>query len=162
MYDINALPATINIGRQLENGVTEVLFDISPWIAAHPTIVCTMTMVSPSGGSPFPLSGISQLDNILTWVVGNDATENNGTGTIVIHGTVGSIEKRSSLFYAIVQNGHEASGEAPAEIQDWLTEVVSKKKGKATSKQIAAYADCKTPTAKVDFVAEYLGLKDSE
>ncbi|MDD3921866.1 MAG: hypothetical protein PHO41_11935 [Eubacteriales bacterium] len=38
--------------------------------------------------------------------------------------------------------------------KDRLTEAVSKKKGKSTSKQIAAYSDCKTPTAKVGFVEE--------
>jgi hypothetical protein len=33
--------------------------------------------------------------------------------------------------------------------KDRLTEAVSKKKGKSTSKQIAAYADCKMPTAMI-------------
>jgi len=137
-YLITSIPQQISIGNQLESGVTSITFDISAWTALYPSIVCSLTMVAPAGGEPFPLSGVSQDGDTLTWLVNNDATENDGTASVVVHGSEGNVEKRSAMFFAIIQHGHEASGEAPAEIQDWATEAALAEDARAAAESTRA------------------------
>lgn len=127
MYKISEIPAYTSIGNQGESGVKTLTFDITEWQADYPDIVCAITMIAPSGGSPYLLTGVSQAGNILTWVVGHDATENDGTATIVIRGLIGDAEKRSAVAPVIIAHGHPAAGEAPAAVQDWIDEATALK-----------------------------------
>ena len=121
-YGIEAKIPQLIIGRQGEAGVTTLEFDISVWREAYPGIVCTLTMLKASGFVPFPLGGVSQEGDTLTWVVGKDATGIKGAGTIVVRGLVGDIEKRSTVVKVVILAGHSAAGEAPAAVRDWISE----------------------------------------
>lgn len=128
MYSINSIPTNFRIGRQLEHGVETVTFDISAWLATWPTLVCGISMILPGGGDPVPMTGVTQEGNTLTWVVGEGATAESGTATIVVFGVVGDdVRKCSDYTPVVVEDGHPASGEAPDAVADWLSEATALK-----------------------------------
>ena len=118
---INKIPYPLNLGKQLENGVTTHEFDISAWTAEYPTIVCAITAECADVSAPFLVTGVSQDGNTLTWLVGNDVTQYDGNYTIVIRGLVDDTEKRSAVINAFVTAGHGEAGDAPTEVTDWAS-----------------------------------------
>ena len=49
MYDINALPSIIPIGKQGEGDVTPIEFDVSDWVADYPGLPISISITDPQG-----------------------------------------------------------------------------------------------------------------
>lgn len=76
MIPINALPGCLHLGRQMENNITDMAFDISTWLEQWPGLVCHITHAR--GGEPYLVTGVLQVDNTLIWTVGGDCTQESG------------------------------------------------------------------------------------
>lgn len=125
MYDINSLPSIIPIGKQGEGDVTPIEFDVSDWVADYPGLPISISVTDPQDSTnaiPFLAAGVTLSGNTLTWLVGRDATQHAGLGTVVVRCANGGTDKRSARTQILIDVGHGAASDAPELMADWLAE----------------------------------------
>lgn len=125
MYDINSLPSIIPIGKQGEGDVTPIEFDVSDWVADYPGLPISISVTDPQDSTnaiPFLAAGVTLSGNTLTWLVGRDATQHAGLGTVVVRCANGGTDKRSARTQILIDVGHGAASDAPQLMADWLAE----------------------------------------
>ena len=143
MY-INALPSSIPIGKQGENHATTVEIDVAAWVDEYPGLTVAISMTTPqdsTAASPFLVSGVTLSGDTLTWVVGNDATQYSGLGTIVVRGLLDGTEVRSTRTMVQIDIGHAAAGDAPEDIADYLTEAAEAEAERRTAETARGTAE---------------------
>jgi hypothetical protein len=114
MYLIDSLPQ-LNLGRIGENDVTEIEIDVSEWLTDYPAMTFAISMIAPSGSAPFLVTGVTETAGVLTWVVGAEALQVSGAGTIVIGGSLSGVEKRSARTDVFISPGHFQPDGTPVE-----------------------------------------------
>lgn len=121
MYNINDLPKSVELGRQGENKINNIVVDCSEWLTEYPGAILAATFIPPGKLSPVPLPVVIN-GMEMTIIITRNATRYDGQGSIVIQ-MIGpnDEEKRSDIIYAYIEKGHgPADGEAPEPVQDWL------------------------------------------
>jgi hypothetical protein len=122
-YTIDAFTGRISIGNQNEKNSTVITIDVSAWLTLYPGATFSITYTREGESDVYPADGVSLSGNTLTWTVGKAVTAISGQGTAVVHCTLGDIEKCSAMAYIITAPGHDAAGDAPEPIQDYITEM---------------------------------------
>lgn len=108
MYQVENIPKKLWIGRQGDNGVTNIEVDCSDWLTLWPTGDIFVSFVPPNGGTMIILPPEQAVvsGNTLTITVLRNMTTVSGEGSINIRLTLGDdIEKRSALITTILENG---------------------------------------------------------
>lgn len=123
-YRVEALPTSIPIGIQTEEGVCFVDFDCSAWTTKWPGMVCSAMHTRPGETTAYPVT--CQWDgSMLRWVISLPDTEIPGTGIIEIVGlAVGKRKLSGKTFTHIEETSVLAPGEAPEPIRPFVDQVL--------------------------------------
>ena len=123
---ITEMPSSINLGHKKENDTGIIQIDVSEWDALYPGCVYHITVQRPNETGNWPATGVTHADGVLTWLVPNIVTSIDGQGSLVIHCTIGGKEKNTGSCWYFVGAGHDAMGEAPDPVADWIEDATSK------------------------------------
>lgn len=123
---ITEMPASINLGHKMENDTGIIQIDVSEWDALYPGCVYHITVQRPNETGNWPATGVTHADGVLTWLVPNTVTSIDGQGSLVIHCTIGGKEKNTGSCWYFVGAGHDAMGEAPEPVADWIADAAAK------------------------------------
>ncbi|MGI6224808.1 MAG: hypothetical protein ACOYJ1_00995 [Peptococcales bacterium] len=121
IHDIDALPRSINLGRQGENKIAKIQVDCATWLEQYPGATMVATFMPPKSKDVYLLP-VEMEGTVMTIVVTGSMTYYVGQGSINIrmHGT-DEEEKRSHNIATIVTVTHPpAEGPAPDPVQEWL------------------------------------------
>lgn len=108
MYDIDALPDAIYLGKQNDNDLTVIQFDVSAWLTDYPTAVFTIYVVRPTESAAAEAAGIAMNDTdptILEWTISDTDTAKAGKGWAEIVMTDTDTSKRSKTFATLISSG---------------------------------------------------------
>lgn len=120
IYNINALPTTIRIGMQTENGVESVGFDATEWIALWPDMELSVWVCAP--GSEEMYESVSRREGaIIWWDVSGEDTAKDGSGMVTVLGTTQTGKRKLSkqAETKIRYSGMQSTGEPPQSQQSW-------------------------------------------
>ena len=123
---ITEMPSSINLGHKKENDTGIIQIDVSEWDALYPGCVYHITVQRPNETGNWPATGVTHADGVLTWLVPNTVTSIDGQGSLVIHCTIGGKEKNTGSCWYFVGAGHDAMGEAPEPVADWIADAAAK------------------------------------
>lgn len=123
-YRVEALPTSIPIGIQTEEGVCFVDFDCSAWTTKWPGMVCSAMHTRPGETTAYPVT--CQWDgSMLRWVISLPDTEIPGTGILEIVGlAVGKRKLSGKTCTHIEETSVLAPGEAPEPIRPFVDQVL--------------------------------------
>ena len=94
-YKIDRLPVMIEIGKESENDVERIVFDVSAWLKKWPDMIFAVMPIRP--GETEAYSAVSHLDgDELSWIVKAYDTAIPGMGTVEIIGLGPSGERKLS------------------------------------------------------------------
>jgi len=110
------------LGQQLENAVTEVVFDFSAWQTTYGTGTLALSVQRPGDEMPYAVTLTTSGTNA-TWSVTNLDTAYKGVGHIQLTYTVGSAIKKSVVYKFTVYESLGANGEYPSPGQTWQEEM---------------------------------------
>ena len=122
---ITELPSSIDLGNEIENETKSIQFDVSDWDTLFPGYDYHITVKRPGDSGNWPVTGVTHSDGILTWIVPNTVTSVPGQGSFVIHCVKDGKEKNVSCWY-FVTDGHEAQGDPPDPVADWIEDATQK------------------------------------
>lgn len=130
MYSINNPPSILPLGNQGESNAREITFDVSSWLAEHPSAVIGITYLRPQECcAPHPAAEVSTVDGITRWLVGAHALEVAGSGTVVVRCMQGEVEVRSAIMYSTVAAGHAPAGPVPDAMEDYVADILQTGQG---------------------------------
>lgn len=110
MYDIDTLPDSIYLGKQNDNGLNIIQFDVSAWLDEYPTGVFDIYAVRPTEAlsDAAAVTGAAMNDEdetILEWTISSTDTAYAGKGWAEIVMTDTADEKRSKTFATLISIG---------------------------------------------------------
>lgn len=106
------------LGQQLENAVTEVVFDFSAWQTTYGSGTLALSVQRPGDEMPYAVT-LTTSGTDATWSVTNLDTAYKGVGHIQLTYTVGSAIKKSVVYKFTVYESLGANGEYPSPGQTW-------------------------------------------
>ena len=112
----------IRIGRQTENLVSEITFNVQMWIEEYGLGECVLNVKRNGDGSAYPVP-MSIADGMTTWTITDADTAKKGRGEIQLKYTVGKKVKTSHIFTISCGESLIGEGEPPSGYEDWLTEL---------------------------------------
>jgi hypothetical protein len=108
MYDIDALPDAIYLGKQNDDGATILQFDVSAWLEDYATATFAISVTRPTETTASAVVGTAmndEDDTILEWTVSDTDTEIAGKGWAEIVMTDTGVEKHSKTFATLISSG---------------------------------------------------------
>lgn len=158
---ITEMPSSINLGHKKENDTGIIQIDVSEWDALYPGCVYHITVQRPNETGNWPATGVTHADGVLTWLVPNTVTSIDGQGSLVIHCTIGGKEKNTGSCWYFVGAGHDAMGEAPEPVADWIADAAAKlgEVDHFIGETIAATESANTATGLANNAAELANAK---
>lgn len=111
----------IRIGRQTENLVSSITFNLNMWIEEYGQGECVLNVKRNGDGSAYPVP-MSIIDGTATWTITDTDTAKKGRGEIQLKYTVGEKVKTSPIF-TISCGESLVGGEVPEPYEEWLTEL---------------------------------------
>ena len=94
-YCIEHLPSRLSIGRETENGVTDIRIDCTDWLERWPGMVVA-AIFCPPGGTPYIVDA-EMSGNSLVWHVRDTDTATPGVGQLELTGEADGKRKLSAL-----------------------------------------------------------------
>lgn len=110
------------LGRQLENAVTEVVFDFSAWNTTYGSGTLSLSVQRHGDTQPYAVTMTTSGTNA-TWSVSELDTAYEGVGEIQLTYTVGTQVKKSVVYKFTVYGSLGANGEYPSPGQTWQEEI---------------------------------------
>lgn len=118
----DATQLNLPLGRQLENDVTEVVFDFSAWNTTYGAGTLSLSVQRKGDEMPYPVTmTVSGTD--VTWEVTDTDTARKGTGKAQLTYTVGDAVKKSVIYKFTVYESLGADGEYPAPGSTWMEDI---------------------------------------
>lgn len=118
----DATQLNLPLGRQLENDVTEVVFDFSAWNTTYGAGTLSLSVQRKGDEMPYPVTmTVSGTD--ATWEVTDTDTARKGVGKAQLTYTVGDAVKKSVIYKFTVYESLGVDGEYPAPGSDWMEEM---------------------------------------
>ena len=108
MYDIDALPDAVYLGKQNDDDATILQFDVSAWLEAYATATFAISVTRPTETTASAVVGTAMNDEdgtILEWTVSDTDTEIAGKGWAEIVMTDTGVEKHSKTFATLISSG---------------------------------------------------------
>jgi hypothetical protein len=112
----------IRIGRQTENLVSEITFNLNMWIEEYGQGECVLNVRRNGDGSAYPVP-MTIIDGLATWTITDVDTAKKGRGEIQLKYTAGEKVKTSPIFTISCGESLIGDGEPPSGYEDWLTEM---------------------------------------
>lgn len=121
-YSVNVLPDLIRIGTETENGVEQIAFDASDWLAAWPDMQLSVWAQEPKTDVMYEAQAHRDGAKIV-WDVGAQDTRVSGYGAVLVMGeTEGGERKLSTRARTYIrESGMNATADAPLAQQPWYT-----------------------------------------
>ncbi len=121
-YSVAKMPREIIIGRETENGVTKIRFDVSPWLEKWPGMSVSMIAKNPEDTVYIASTGMD--GNDLVWTITNADTAVPGKGSIEIVGTLDDKKKVSAASDTKILGRIEGTaGEPPEYAGTWIDQI---------------------------------------
>lgn len=118
----DATQLNLPLGRQLENEVTEVVFDFSAWNTTYGAGTLSLSVQRKGDEMPYPVTmTVSGTD--ATWEVSDTDTARKGVGKAQLTYTVGDVKKKSVIYRFTVYESLGTNGEYPAPGETWVDEM---------------------------------------
>ena len=115
---------TINLGRQGENDITEIIFDYSGLAEEYGEGILSCIVQRRKGDDPYPAL-MTAVDHMATWNVSSADTAYAGTGKIQLSYVVDEQVKKSIIYKIKVEPSILPTSEEPPEpIQNYLDQMV--------------------------------------
>jgi hypothetical protein len=111
----------IRIGRQTENLVSSITFNVQMWIDEYGAGECVLNVRRNGDRSAYPVP-MSIADGMTTWTITDTDTAKKGRGEVQLVYTVGEKVKTSPIF-TISCGESLVGGEVPEPYEEWLTEL---------------------------------------
>ena len=112
----------IRIGRQTENLVSSITFNLNMWIEEYGLGECVLNVRRNGDGSAYPVP-MTITDGMTTWTITDTDTAKKGRGEIQLKYTTGEKVKTSPIFTISCGESLIGDGEPPSGYEDWLTEM---------------------------------------
>lgn len=112
----------IKIGRQTENLVSSITFNVNMWIEEYGAGECVLNVRRNGDGSAYPVP-MTVTDGLTTWTITDTDTAKKGRGEIQLFYTVGEKVKTSPIFTISCGESLVGDGEPPSGYEDWLAEL---------------------------------------
>lgn len=108
------------IGRQRENEVTRIDFDLSGWITAYGAGTVALSVQRQLDAQPYPVPIAMNQDGIATWEVSDVETVRTGHVKAQLTYYVGTKRKKSNIYILAVKESLAEDGQAPDPYESWL------------------------------------------
>lgn len=119
-----ATPGNITLGRRGENGVTEVVFDLSSLIEAYGDGTASLLAKRSQDSAAYPVSVVRD-GNTVTWPVSDADTSYTGRGSCELYWYVGEALAKTVVWTTVVSNDiGDASTTPPDPWQSWVDSVL--------------------------------------
>lgn len=112
----------IRIGRQTENLVSSITFNLNMWIEEYGQGECVLS-VKRNGDVNAYLVPMTIADGMTTWTITDTDTARKGRGEIQLKYTTGEKVKTSPIFTISCGESLVGDGEVPEPYEEWLTEL---------------------------------------
>ncbi len=94
-YPVERLPRMIYLGKQTENSVVDVAFDVSEWLRRWPEMIFAVMPTRPGETNAYP-ADTTLCGTTLTWHVRAYDTQKRGLGTVELLGLCAGGERKLS------------------------------------------------------------------
>lgn len=118
----DATQLNLPLGRQLENDVTEVVFDFSAWNTTYGAGTLSLSVQRKGDEMPYPVTMTVSGTNAI-WEVTDTDTARKGVGKAQLTYTVGDAVKKSVIYKFTVYESLGANGEYPAPGETWVDDM---------------------------------------
>lgn len=112
-------PDPFTIGRQRENEVTQVRFDVSEWVRTYGLGTLALSVQRRRDPRPYPVP-IAIVDGAATWTISNTDTAQEGHIKAQLTYMVGTKIKKSNVYTLSIKGSLPVDGEAPEPYESWL------------------------------------------
>jgi len=112
----------IRIGRQTENLVSSITFNVQMWIEEYGQGECVLNVKRAGDGNAY-LVPMTIADGMTTWTITDTDTARKGRGEIQLKYTTGDKVKTSHIFTISCGESLVGEGEPPSGHEDWLVEL---------------------------------------
>lgn len=125
MYSVSNL-TRLALGRQGENGVTNIKIDVSDWLEKWPDGAFSIAHMPYGATMPYVPTNTYMDGPVLVWPVTSSDTAVPGLGRVEVRCTVGDVLKKSAVADGAVEKGiPNATGDVPTPLQDWVNRIDS-------------------------------------
>ena len=107
------------IGHVRENEVTQIVFDLSAWIAEYGLGTVALSVMRQGDLVPYPVP-IAIVDGKATWTVSATDTAKYGRIKAQLTYYVGTKRKKSNIYVLRVRESLAENGQAPEPYESWL------------------------------------------
>lgn len=116
------LQLNLPLGQQLENAVTEVVFDFSSWQTAYGSGTIGLSVQRHGDAMPYSVVPTVSGTNAI-WEITEIDTGRKGVGEVQVTYTVGDVVKKSVIYKFTVYRSLGEDGEYPSPGQSWMEEI---------------------------------------
>ena len=126
---------TINLGRQGENDVQQVQFDVTGWAETYGSGTYSLRLLRPGESVPYEAI-VTPAGELVLWNVTDTDTALSGMGEAQLVLTVGSAVAKTQIYHTMITPSIGADPEPPSQEQAWFDQL----KGFADSAEESATA----------------------
>lgn len=112
-------PDPFTIGRQRENEVTQVRFDVSEWVRTYGLGTLALSVQRRRDMRPYPVP-IAIVDGAATWTISNTDTAQEGHIKAQLTYMVGTKIKKSNVYTLSIKGSLPVDSDAPEAYDTWL------------------------------------------
>lgn len=115
---------TIEIGKQGENGATQVAFDVSEIIETYGAGTAYVVVQRRGDAEPYLLDNTVQSGNTVTWTVSNIDTDVYGTGRVQLFWMINEQVAKSVTYQFYVEEALTNPTDAPVVPGGWISDEI--------------------------------------
>ena len=115
---------TIEIGKQGENGATQVVFDVSEMIETYGSGTAYVVVQRRGDAEPYLLDNTSQSGDTVTWTVSNVDTDVYGTGRVQLFWMIDEQVSKTVIYQFYVEEALHDPHDAPVVPGGWISDEI--------------------------------------
>lgn len=115
---------TIEVGKQGENGATQVVFDVSEMVETYGSGTAYVVVQRRGDAEPYLLDNTSQSGNKVTWTVSNVDTDVYGTGRVQLFWMINEQVAKTVTYQFYVEEALHDPQDAPVVPGGWISDEI--------------------------------------
>jgi len=115
---------TIEVGKQGENGATQVVFDVSEMVETYGSGTAYVVVQRRGDAEPYLLDNTSQSGNKVTWTVSNVDTDVYGTGRVQLFWLINEQVAKTVTYQFYVEEALHDPQDAPVVPGGWISDEI--------------------------------------
>lgn len=115
---------TIEVGKQGENGATQVVFDVSEMIETYGSGTAYVVVQRRGDAEPYLLDNTSQIGDKVTWTVSNVDTDVYGTGRVQLFWLINEQVAKTVTYQFYVEEALHDPQDAPVVPGGWISDEI--------------------------------------